>query len=178
MMHRGGSMISMISDDEYLDLVDEHDNVIGNKKRSEIYAEKLSNYRVINAFVMNSKGELWIPRRTANKKLYPLSLDISVGGHVATGENYEDALRREAYEELNINVDKFPKRLLGYLNPQNDNVSSFMKVYEIKMDTIPQYNKDDFVEYFYFTPHELYERLCFGESAKSDLLKLLMFFYL
>ena len=171
-------MISAISIDEYLDLVDENDNVIGNKRRSEVYEEKLTNYRVINAFVMNSKGEIWIPRRTANKKLYPLSLDISVGGHVETGENYEDALKREAYEELNINVDEFSNRLLGHLNPQKDNVSSFMKVYEIKMDIIPQYNKNDFLEYFYFTPRELYDQIQRGESAKSDLLKLLVHFYL
>jgi isopentenyl-diphosphate delta-isomerase len=54
---------------EYLDLVDENDNVIGNKKRSEVYAENLSNYRVINAFVINSNGEIWIPRRNKNKKI-------------------------------------------------------------------------------------------------------------
>jgi len=44
--------------DEYLDLVNENDEVIGRKLRSEIYAEHLSNFRVVNAFVVNSKGEL------------------------------------------------------------------------------------------------------------------------
>lgn len=96
--------------DEYLDLVDENDIVIGRKKRSEIYAENLSNYRIINAFVINSKGEIWIPRRSSNKKLFPSCLDMSVGGHVESGETYEDALKREAQEELNINVDKMPVR--------------------------------------------------------------------
>ena len=56
-----------IHTEEYLDLVDEQDNIVGNKKRSEIYAENLSNYRVINAFLVNSKGELWIPRRTSTR---------------------------------------------------------------------------------------------------------------
>lgn len=32
--------------DEYLELVDENDNVVGKKKRSEIYAEHLSNFRL------------------------------------------------------------------------------------------------------------------------------------
>jgi hypothetical protein len=31
--------------DEWLDLVDESDNVIGRKLRSEVHAEKLKNYR-------------------------------------------------------------------------------------------------------------------------------------
>lgn len=42
--------------DENLDLVDENDNVIGQKKRSEIYAENFSNFRVINVFIINSQG--------------------------------------------------------------------------------------------------------------------------
>jgi len=74
--------------DEYLDLVDLQDSVIGRKLRSEVYAEHLSNFRVVNAFVLNSKGELWIPRRTADKRIFPLCLDMSVGGHVESGESY------------------------------------------------------------------------------------------
>ncbi|MDZ4286214.1 MAG: NUDIX hydrolase, partial [Candidatus Sungbacteria bacterium] len=65
--------------DEFLDIVDENDNVIGTKKRSEVYAEHLSNFRVVNAFVRNSKGELWIPRRSADKRIFPLCLDMSMG---------------------------------------------------------------------------------------------------
>jgi len=65
--------------DEYLDLVDENDNVIGKKKRSEVYAKNLSNFRVVNAFVINSKGEIWIPRRAKNKRMFPLCLDMSMG---------------------------------------------------------------------------------------------------
>lgn len=164
--------------DEYLDLVDEHDNVVGNKKRSEIYAENLSNYRVINAFLMNSKSQLWIPRRTSSKKFYPLCLDVSIGGHVESGESYESALKREAYEELNMDIDQFPYHCLGMLNPQKDPVSSFMKVYEIKLDTVPFYNRDDFLESFFFTPTELYDRLLQGEPAKSDLSQLVKYFYL
>lgn len=45
-------------EDEYLDLVDDNDDVIGRKLRSEIYSEKLNNYRVINAFLIDSEGKL------------------------------------------------------------------------------------------------------------------------
>lgn len=66
--------------DEYLDLVDPDDKVIGRKKRSEIYAEHNTNFRVVNLFIVNSKGEIWFPRRTEHKRIFPLCLDMSMGG--------------------------------------------------------------------------------------------------
>jgi isopentenyldiphosphate isomerase len=163
--------------DEFLDLVDENDNVIGKKKRSEIYAQHLSNFRVVNAFIINSKGELWIPRRSTDKIIYPSCLDMSMGGHVESGESYEDALKREMREELNIDINKVDIRLLGYLTPQKDDVSAYGKIYEIKMDEVPDYNKSDFVEYFWLTPKALFKRIANGEKTKSDLPKLVKIFY-
>jgi len=171
-------MTSTHSIDEYLDVVDKQDKVIGKKKRSEIYAENIFNYRVVNAFVMNSEGKIWIPRRSADKKYFPLSLDVSIGGHVESGESYEEAFKREANEELNIDINQFPNCLLGYLRPHIHNVSSFMNVYEIKMNEIPNFNKDDFIEYFILTPRELFDKITKGDRAKSDLLKLVQMFYL
>lgn len=163
--------------DEYLDLVDSQDNVIGKKLRSEIYAMHLSNFRVINAFVINSKGELWIPRRAADKRIFPLCLDMSVGGHVESGESYEETFRRETKEELNIDIGQVTYRTLGKLTPESDDVSAFMQVYEIKQDEDPNYNPADFVEYFWITPAEALRRIREGEKAKEDLPTLIKKFY-
>jgi isopentenyl-diphosphate delta-isomerase len=163
--------------DEYLDLVDENDNVIGRKRRSEVYAKKLSNFRVVNVFVVNAKGEIWIPRRTADKRVYPLCLDMSMGGHVESGETYEQTLKREMQEELNIDTDGIQINLLGHLTPHEHDVSAYMNVYEIKMDEAPDYNKNDFIEYFWLTPASILEKVNKGESAKSDLPKLVEIFY-
>lgn len=163
--------------DEYLDLVDENDQVIGKKKRSEVYSENLFNFRVVNAFAVNSKGEIWIPRRAANKRIFPLCLDMSMGGHVESGETYEQALKRETQEELNIDTDKVQVCLLGHLTPQEDKVSAFMNVYEIKTEGPPDYNKDDFTEYFWLTPKALFERIAQGEKTKGDLPILVKIFY-
>lgn len=163
--------------DEILDIVDENDNVIGQKKRSEIYANNLSNFRVVNAFIVNSKGELWIPRRAANKRSFPSCLDMSMGGHVESGESYEDALLREMDEELGIDTSKTPCKLLGLLTPAKDGVAAFMKVYEIKLDTAPNYNKNDFTEYFWLSPKEVLERITKGEKTKDDLPRLVKRFY-
>jgi isopentenyl-diphosphate delta-isomerase len=55
-------MNSVNLDDELLDLVDERDTIIGQKRRSDVYREGLSNFRFINAFLANSKGQIWIPQ--------------------------------------------------------------------------------------------------------------------
>ncbi|MFY9463164.1 MAG: hypothetical protein WAP52_03190 [Candidatus Sungiibacteriota bacterium] len=65
--------------DELLDLVDAQDRVIGVMRRGEVYAKGIHNIRVVNAFIINTKGELWIPRRTADKRSFPLCLDMRVG---------------------------------------------------------------------------------------------------
>ncbi|OQY60108.1 MAG: NUDIX hydrolase [Desulfobacteraceae bacterium 4572_88] len=163
--------------DELLDIVDKNDNVVSRKMRSEIYLEGLRCFRVINAFVRNSQGQLWIPRRSASKDIFPLGLDVSVGGHVGSGETYEQALTRESEEELSLNTDEADCRFLGYLSPYEHGVSAFMKVYEIRMDEVPDYNSEDFTEFFWQTPRELLEWIKKGEPAKDDLPKLVRIFY-
>jgi isopentenyldiphosphate isomerase len=163
--------------DEFLDLVDDDDNIVGKKKRSEIYSEHLSNFRVINAFLINSFGELWIPRRTAEKRAFPLCLDMSLGGHVESGETYEDAFRRELKEELNLEVENINFREIGKLTPKEYGVSAFMKVYEINSDTTPDFNKNDFTEFFWLSPQDLFQKLYSGDKSKDDLPKLVKIFY-
>lgn len=163
--------------DEYLDLVNEKDEVIGRKLRSEVYAENLSNFRVVNAFVINSEGKIFTPRRAPTKKIFPLCLDMSMGGHVESGETYEESFKRELSEELNIDADIVSWRCIGKMTPEEDGVSANMHVYEVYVDIVPDFNKNDFIEFFWFTPKELLELISKGEKSKQDLPKIVSKFY-
>lgn len=165
-------------EDELMDVVDRHDNIIGQKKRSELYAEDSPNCRAINVFLVNAQGQIWIPRRTARKQLFPLHLDMSCGGHVRSGESYEDALQREVEEELNLDIGRVSWRLLGHLTPYDDGVSMFMKVYELLDNETPRWNKDDFVESYWLWPWEIMDRVRNGEHVKDDLPLLVERFYM
>jgi isopentenyl-diphosphate delta-isomerase len=163
--------------DELLHLVDENDNVIGSHLRnSDTYLLK-RNFRVVNAFIQNSKGELWIPRRAAHKKLFPLALDVSIGGHVTYGESYEDALIKEASEEVNLDLKNMSYEFLGHLNPHKYDLSAFMKVYLIKTDEAPNYNPNDFIEYYWLKPSDILKKIDDGDLAKGDLPKLVRIFF-
>lgn len=163
--------------DELLDLVNDNDIVIGCAFRSDVYANKKNNFRVVNLFIENSAGQLWIPRRSAVKKIYPLGLDASMGGHVACGETYTQALARELKEELNIDLTMVAYHFLGHLTPHQHETSAFMQVFKIFQDIAPHFNSNDFVEYYWLSPQELLARLNNGDTAKSDLPKLIQHFY-
>lgn len=163
--------------DEYLDIVDRDDVVISKKLRSEVYAEDLVDFRVINAFIINDSGEIWIPRRSADKRLFPLRLDMSVGGHVESGETYDQAFVRETLEEINLDIATVPWRLMGKMTPYEHGVSAYMQVYEIKSNKSPAYNPADFTEYFWLTPKALLEKLHSGDKGKGDLPKIIKRFF-
>lgn len=165
-------------ENEILDLVDEHDQIVGQQTRAALMTQQPKNCRVINAFLVNSQSQLWIPRRTAHKALFPLHLDMSCGGYVRSGETYEEALKREVQEELNLDIRATPWSVLGHLSPYVHGVSSFMTVYEIRSDQTPVWNPDDFVEAAWLKIGELQFQIQHGEPVKDDLLALINRFYL
>jgi len=163
--------------DELLDIVDATDAVIGQRWRAELYQEGACNFRVVNAFLKNRLGKLWIPRRSVSKRIFPLCLDMSMGGHVSAGESYDEAFARELMEELNFDVRQVQSQVLGKLSPYVHGVSAFITVYEICSDLTPEYNADDFCEFFWLTPNEVLAALESGDKAKDDLARLVRIFY-
>lgn len=155
--------------DEILDLVNEQDEVIGQKYRSEVWKENLKNFRTINGFILNDKKEIWIPRRSPEKKLFPLCLDSSVGGHVMSGESYDQAFERELHEETGIKLSMVSHNLVAKVTPFDYKVSSFSQIYVIHSNETPKYNKTDFIEYMWININELINKIKEGELTKSDL---------
>ena len=169
-------MTSLQNSEELLDLVDEQDQVVGIWSRSAIYREGMNNFRAVNAFLVNDAGQLWIPRRSETKRIFPLCLDMSVAGHVTSGEDYLTAFRRELHEELNMVLDDVKWRLIGHFTPHQHGMSCYMHLYEIHSNKTPDYNRDDFVESFWLSPQELSQKLNGGEPCKDDLPRLLKFY--
>ncbi len=83
--------------EEIFDVCDEHDRVIGTAPRSRVHAERLL-HRAVHIFVLNSRGEILLQRRSATKDEAPLKLTSSASGHLSAGEDYEESAIRELAE--------------------------------------------------------------------------------
>lgn len=103
----------MMSDNnkEVFPLVDEEGNVIGSAMRGECHGGSLLLHPVVHLHVFNGRGEIFLQKRPEWKDIQPGKWDTAVGGHIDYGETPEQALLREAREELGISA--FTARRIG-----------------------------------------------------------------
>ena len=91
----------MGSGEEWVDLVDEQDRVVGRVTRRQMRAGNLL-HRTVAVLCLDPAGRVYVQRRTQTKDLFPGLYDMFVGGVVESGESYADTARREIGEELGI----------------------------------------------------------------------------
>ena len=91
--------------DEMLDVVNDDDEVIGVERRGDIHAQGLM-HRAVHILLFNSRGELFLQKRSLSKDEQPGKWDSSAAGHVDSGEDYLDCAIREINEELGIVADR------------------------------------------------------------------------
>ncbi|MDX9747734.1 MAG: NUDIX domain-containing protein [Paludibacter sp.] len=87
---------------EQFPIVDSAGNVIGKASRTDCHSGSFLLHPVVHLHVINSWGELYLQKRADTKDVQPGKWDTSVGGHIDYGETPEQALLREAREELGI----------------------------------------------------------------------------
>lgn len=88
--------------DEIFPIVDIDGNVTGSATRKECHSGSLLLHPVIHLHVFNSKGELFLQKRSVQKDIQPNLWDSSVGGHIDMGETPKYAAIREAGEEIGL----------------------------------------------------------------------------
>jgi isopentenyldiphosphate isomerase len=96
--------------EEIFDLVNERDEVIGQAPRKEVHARGLW-HRAIHVLVFNSRGEVFLQKRSLKKDIAAGKWDSSSSGHLDTGEDYDACAVRELREELGLKLAQPPQRL-------------------------------------------------------------------
>ncbi|HZL42048.1 MAG TPA: NUDIX domain-containing protein [Verrucomicrobiae bacterium] len=96
--------------EEIFDIVNERDEVIDRRPRSEVHRLGL-RHRAVHALVFNSGGQIFLQKRSMKKDRQPGLWDSSASGHVDSGEDYDHAVGRELTEELGLRLPAAPRRL-------------------------------------------------------------------
>jgi 16S rRNA (adenine1518-N6/adenine1519-N6)-dimethyltransferase len=91
------------TDDEIFDVVNERDEVIGRNTRGEVHRLGLL-HRAVHVLVFNSRGEVFLQKRSLRKDRQPGVWDSSASGHVDSGEAYEACAVRELREEIGLEI--------------------------------------------------------------------------
>ncbi|MBU0762003.1 MAG: NUDIX domain-containing protein, partial [Candidatus Altiarchaeota archaeon] len=115
---------------EYLDIVDDEDNVLGRAQRSECHERKLT-HRSVQFFIFDEQGKILVNRRSSNKEFFGGMWSIVLGGHVSSGQTYDEAVMREANEEANVTSTPFK---MGYFKKRLVEEKENVMVYGFKVN--------------------------------------------
>lgn len=135
--------------EEIFDVVNERDEVIGQRPRSEVHRLHL-NHRAVHVLVFNGRGDLLLQKRSMLKDCFPGTWDSSSSGHLDQGEAYDACAVRELREEIGLKVDVAPTRLF-YLPALPATGHEFVWVYRCDSEGpfVRQESEVDRLEWFH-----------------------------
>jgi isopentenyldiphosphate isomerase len=144
--------------DEWFDVVDEQDRVIGRELRADVHGRGL-RHRAVHVLVWDDAGRLFLQKRSMQKDSAPGAWDSSASGHVDSGETYEACAPRELREELGW-VAMASLELLLKLEACPDLGHEFVQVFRTRWDGRAfVLNRDEIETGAWFTSAEIDARI-------------------
>ena len=148
---------------EIIDELNDKGEVIGQIDKDLAHKEGRL-HKAIHLWILNKKNEVLLQYRCKDKKLYPDTWDVSVGGHVSAGEDTKAACLREAKEELGIEIKEKDLEYITTLREEllyedinsQELVDVFMIRKDVKLKDI-KLQEEEVGSVKYVTVNELFE---------------------
>ena len=146
--------------DELIDVLDENGVKTGEiLSRKEIHKQGLWHRSIVVA-IINENNEILLQQRSANKEKNANMWDISVAGHLSSGQDSLSAAAREINEEVSVN--------LGY----SVDIKDFRYMYSFRTER--KYSEDfiekQFYDFFILRKNDLkLENIKFQESEVQSI---------
>src|SRR3989344_1247270 len=131
-----------MSQDELIDIIDEDNKVLYSITKREAHEKGLLHACIV-AEVIRSNGDFVLTKQASDRQ--DAGQYVSpIGGHVESGESDEDALKREAYEELGLK--DFRYKLVGRIIYNREVLgrkeNHYLVVFEIYTDEKISFNHE------------------------------------
>lgn len=139
--------------EDIFDVVNERDEVIGRKPRSEVHRLGLL-HRAVHVLVFNGRGQVFLQKRSMKKDRQPGVWDSSSSGHVDSGEDYDTTAVREVWEEIGLRLEKTPVRLFK-IDACEETDQEFVWVYRCESEGPFELNREEIDEGGWFSPTEV-----------------------
>jgi isopentenyldiphosphate isomerase len=139
--------------EEIFDVVNDRDEVIDRKPRREVHRLGLK-HRAVHVLVFNSRGEVFLQKRSMKKDNSPGLWDSSASGHVDAGEAYDATAVRELREEMGLSLAQTPERLFK-INACAETDQEFVWVYRCESDGPFQLHPDEIDGGGWFAPEKI-----------------------
>lgn len=103
--------------EELIDVLDENGNKTGEILTKKQIHERGLCHKIIVVAIIDGNGDILMQKRAKNKDVNAEKWDVSVAGHVSSGQTSIEAAIRETFEELGIKIHKEElKYILMYKN--------------------------------------------------------------
>jgi isopentenyldiphosphate isomerase len=139
--------------EEIFDVVNERDEVIDRKPRSDVHRLGLL-HRAVHVLVYNARGQVFLQKRSMKKDRQPGVWDSSSSGHVDSGEDYDTTAVREVWEEIGLRLAQAPRRLFK-INARPETDQEFVWVYRCESEGPFKLDPEEIDQGDWFSPEEV-----------------------
>lgn len=158
---------------QFIDVVNDKNEIIGNATEEEVYQKKLA-HRIVHVLVFDSKGKIALQLRSKTKSFCPGCWSTTVGGRVQSGESYEEAAAREMKEEIGVILDL--EKIADEIYT-NNGLKMFQRIYKTKFDGQLSTSDPDIERFEYKSLSEVQDMINNGEKFHPEFMVILKKYY-